>query len=151
MDFGGKVMSLLFNMLSRWSKFPFKELVSFNFMATITICSDFGAQKNKVRHCFHCLPIYFPWSFGTRCMILVFLLFIKWKQNKTKPSIRKIKYLFQSHSASKWQSQDLSMDVYSHTTKCIYLHVSKLYAKLPSSLFFSRIVVIQIQAFPFPP
>ena len=29
-------------------------------MAAITICSDFGAQKNKVWHCFHCFPIYFP-------------------------------------------------------------------------------------------
>ena len=27
-------------------------------MAAITICSDFGAPKNKVCHCFHCLPIY---------------------------------------------------------------------------------------------
>ena len=32
-------------------------------MAAVTICSDFGAQKNKVSHCF---PIYFPWSDGTR-------------------------------------------------------------------------------------
>ena len=24
------------------------EIVSFNFMAAVTICSDFGAQKNKV-------------------------------------------------------------------------------------------------------
>ena len=31
-------------------------------MAAITICSDFGAQKNKVWHCFHCFPIYFPWT-----------------------------------------------------------------------------------------
>ena len=31
-------------------------------MAAITICSDFGAPKNKVWHCFHCFPIYFPWS-----------------------------------------------------------------------------------------
>ena len=30
-------------------------------MAAITICSDFGAQKNKVSHCFHCFPIYLPW------------------------------------------------------------------------------------------
>ena len=36
-------------------------------MAAITICSDFGAQKNKVWHGFHCLSIYFPWSDGTRC------------------------------------------------------------------------------------
>ena len=46
--FVDKVMSLLFNMLSR--------LV----MAAVTICSDFGAQKNKVSHCFHCFPIYLP-------------------------------------------------------------------------------------------
>jgi len=31
-------------------------------MAAVTICNDFGAQKNKVWHCFHCFPIYFPWS-----------------------------------------------------------------------------------------
>ena len=36
-------------------------------MAAITICSDFGAQKNKVWHCLHCFPIYLPWSDGTRC------------------------------------------------------------------------------------
>ena len=35
-------------------------------MAAITICSDFGAQKNKVSHCFHCFPIYLPWSDGAK-------------------------------------------------------------------------------------
>ena len=39
----------------------------FNFMAAITICRDFGAPQNKVCHCFHCFPIYFPWSDGTGC------------------------------------------------------------------------------------
>ena len=33
-------------------------------MAAITICNDFGAQKNKVWHCSYCFPIYFPWSDG---------------------------------------------------------------------------------------
>ena len=33
-------------------------------MAAITICSDFGAPKNKVSHCVHCFPIYLPWSGG---------------------------------------------------------------------------------------
>ena len=47
----GKVMTLLFNMLSRLV-ITCKEQVSFNFMAAITICSDFGAQKIKVSHCF---------------------------------------------------------------------------------------------------
>ena len=41
-------------------------------MAAVTICSDLGAQKNKVWHCFHCFPIYFPWSDGIRAMIFVF-------------------------------------------------------------------------------
>ena len=31
-------------------------------MAAVTICNDFGAQENKACHCFHCFPIYFPWS-----------------------------------------------------------------------------------------
>ena len=72
--FVDRVMSLLFNMLSRLViNFPSKEQASFNFMASITIHSDFGAQKNKIWHCFHCFPIYFPWSDGTRCHDLRFL------------------------------------------------------------------------------
>ena len=31
-------------------------------MAAVTICSDFAALKDKVCHCFHCFPIYLPWS-----------------------------------------------------------------------------------------
>ena len=31
--------------------------MSFNFTASITLCSDFRAQENKVCHCFHCFPI----------------------------------------------------------------------------------------------
>ena len=53
--------------------FPSKEYVSFNFMAPITIYRDFGAQKNKVSYCFHCFPIYLPWSDGTGCHDLSFL------------------------------------------------------------------------------
>ena len=34
--------------------------VSYNFMAAVTLCSDFEAPQNKVCHCFHCLPIYLP-------------------------------------------------------------------------------------------
>ena len=45
----GKVMSLLFNIRSRLvMAFSSKEQVSFNFMAAVTICSDFGAQENKI-------------------------------------------------------------------------------------------------------
>ena len=71
--FAGKMTSLLFNMLSRLGQiFSSKEQTFINFMAAVTICSDFGAQKNKVCHCFHCFPIYLPWIMGPDVMILVF-------------------------------------------------------------------------------
>ena len=70
-----KVMSLLFNMLSRLViTFLLRSKRLFNFMAAITICSDFGAQKNKASHCFYCFPIYLPWSDGTRCHYLSFFM-----------------------------------------------------------------------------
>ena len=72
--FVDKVMSLLFNMLSSLViTFLPRSKHLFNFMAAITICSDFGAPQNKVSHYFHCFPIYFPWSDGTRCHDLSFL------------------------------------------------------------------------------
>ena len=72
--FVSKVMSLLFNTLSRLviAFFP-KEQVSFNFMAVVTVCSDFGAQENKIYHCFHFFHIYSALSDGTRCHDLHFL------------------------------------------------------------------------------
>ena len=72
--FVGKVMSLLFNMLSRLViAFLPRSKRLFNFMAPVTICSNFGALQNKVYHCFHCFPIYLTWSDGTRCHDLSFL------------------------------------------------------------------------------
>ena len=55
LTFVSKVMSLLFNTLPRFDHtFPAKEqvfcFVLFNFMATITVHSDFGAQENKICH-----------------------------------------------------------------------------------------------------
>ena len=56
-----KVMSLLFNMLSRLViTFPPRSK-SFNFIGAVTVHSGFGAQENKVCHCFHCFLIYLPW------------------------------------------------------------------------------------------
>ena len=57
--FVGKVMSLR-------SYMPSSLVITFlpknkcSFMAAVTICSDFGAQENKVCLCFHCFPIYLP-------------------------------------------------------------------------------------------
>ena len=67
--FVGKLMSLLFNMLSKLVTAFLqrsKHFFFFNLMAAATICSDFGAPKNKC-HCLHCFPIYLPWSDGARC------------------------------------------------------------------------------------
>ena len=68
--FVGKVMSLLFNMLSRLviTFLPRSKhlLISWVQSPSAVILEP---QKNKVWHCFHCFPIYFPWSDGTRCIV----------------------------------------------------------------------------------
>ena len=58
--FVDKVMSLLFNMLPRLVITFLPRSKHLNFMAAVTICSDFGVQKNKVSHCFLCFSIYLP-------------------------------------------------------------------------------------------
>ena len=58
--FVGKVTSLFFNRLSRLVITFLPRSRCLNFMAAVTNCSDFGAPKNKVCHCFHCFPIYLP-------------------------------------------------------------------------------------------
>ena len=68
--FVGKVMSLLCNMLSRLGITFLPRSKRLNFMAAVTICSDFGAPPNKVCHSF---LIYLPRSDGTRCHDLRFL------------------------------------------------------------------------------
>ena len=70
--FVGKVMSLVFNMLSGFViAFPPRSKC-LNFMAAVTICSDFAAQENKVSHCFHCLPSICHEVMGPYAMIFVF-------------------------------------------------------------------------------
>ena len=71
--FVSRVMSLLLNMLSRLVITFLPRSKCLLISCAVTICSDFGSQKNKVSHCFHCFPIYFPWSDGTRCHDLCFL------------------------------------------------------------------------------
>ena len=72
--FVGKVMSLLFNMLSRLvlTFLPRSKhlLISWLQSPSAVILEP---PKNKVWHCFHCLPIYFPCNDGTRCNDLSFL------------------------------------------------------------------------------
>ena len=72
--FVGKVMSLLFNMLSRLviAFLPRSKglLISWLQSPSAVILEP---PQNKVRNCFHCFSIYFPWSDGTRCHDLRFL------------------------------------------------------------------------------
>ena len=70
--FVGKVKSLLFNILSRFFITSLPKSKYLNFMAAVTIHSDFGAQENKICHCFQFSPIYLPWSDGTGCHDLIF-------------------------------------------------------------------------------
>ena len=68
-------------------------------MASVTICSDFGAPKNKVWHCFYCLPICLPWNEGPDAMILVFWM-LSLKPTFSLPSCTFIKRIFSSSSLS---------------------------------------------------
>ena len=96
----GKVMSLLLNMLSRLLIIFLPRSKRLNFMATVTICSNFGAQEDKVCHCFH----FFPPSICHEvmepdAMILVFWM-LSFKPTFSLSSFTIIKRLFSSSSIS---------------------------------------------------
>ena len=73
-NFVGKVLSLIFNMLSKLviTSLPRSKCLLISWLqspaAVIT-----EPKKIKSCHCFHCFPIYLPWSDGTRCHDLCFL------------------------------------------------------------------------------
>ena len=71
--FVGKVMSLLFIMLSKLIKIFLSRskclLISWLQSPSAVILEP----KNIKSHCFHCFPIYLPWKDGTRCHDLRFL------------------------------------------------------------------------------
>ena len=62
--FFGQIMSLLFNMLSR---FVIDFLPRSKGLLISWLQSPYAAKENKVCRCFHCFPIYLPWSDGTGC------------------------------------------------------------------------------------
>ena len=68
-------------------------------MAAVTICSDSGAKKNKVWHCFCCFPIFVPWSDGTGYVIFVIWM-SSFKSAFSLPSLTFIKRLLSSSSLS---------------------------------------------------
>ena len=68
-------------------------------MTAITICSDFGAQENKVSHCFICFPICLLWTDGTRIHAVSFWM-LSFKEAFSLSSFTFIKRLFSSSSLS---------------------------------------------------
>ena len=72
--FVAQVMSLLFNMLSRLvtTFLPRSKCLLISWLQSPSAVI-LEPPQNKVSHCFHCFPIYLPWSDGTRCHDLRFL------------------------------------------------------------------------------
>ena len=79
--FVGKVMSLLFNILSKMviTFLPKSKRLSISCLQSPSAVI-WGHTKNKVWHCFHCLPIYFPLSLP----ILPSLCSILWRPTEQK-------------------------------------------------------------------
>ena len=68
----GKVMSLLFNMLSRLvvAFLPGSKRLLISWLQSPS--AVILELRKIVCHCFHCFPVYLPWSDGTRCHDLQF-------------------------------------------------------------------------------
>ena len=75
--------------------FPSKEQACFNFMAAVTVCSDFGVQENKLCHCFHFLSFICHEVLGPDAMILVFWM-LSFKPTFSLSSLTFIKRLISS-------------------------------------------------------
>ena len=73
-NFVGKMMSLLFSMLSRLiiAFLPRSKCLLISWLQSPSAVI-LEPKKNKVSHCFHCFPIYLPWNYGTGCHDLCFL------------------------------------------------------------------------------
>jgi len=77
-------------------------------MAGVTICSDFRVQEEEICHWFHLLPVYLPWSDGTRChdlrlffcFVLFCFLILSFKPAFSLSSFTLTKRLFSSSSSS---------------------------------------------------
>ena len=116
--FVDKVMSLLFNMLSRLviTFLPRSKclLISWLQSPSAVILEHPPPKKNKVCHCFCCFPIYLPWSDGTRCHDFRFWM-LSFKPAFSVSSFTFIQRLFSSSSlsairvvSSAYQSFDIS-------------------------------------------
>ena len=91
--FVSKVMILLFNMLSRFGIgfLPRSKYLLIPWLQSLL--QWFWSSRNKVCHCFHCFPIYLPWSNGTRCHDISFFWMLSSKPAFSLSSFTLIKRL----------------------------------------------------------
>ena len=94
-----KVMSLLFNTLSRFVIAFLPRSSCLYFMAAVTIQSDFRPQEEEICYCFHLFPFCLPWTDGSGCHDLSFLI-LSFKLAFSLSSFTLIKRLFSSSSLS---------------------------------------------------
>ena len=92
--------------------------MSFNFMAAVTICSDFGAPQNKVCHWFHSFSIYLSRTDRTGCHDLSFLN-VELSANFSTLPFTFIKRLFSSSSLS-----DKSFSIVNKAKVDVFLELS---------------------------
>ena len=98
----GKAIPLVFNTLSRLViAFLPRSTRLLDFRYTVAIHNDFIAEDEEICHCFHLFPLYFPWSDGTRCHDLSFLI-LSFKPAFSLSSFTLIMRLFSSSSLSIW-------------------------------------------------
>ena len=79
--------------------FPAKKQTSSDFMAAVSILSDLRAHEEEICHYFHFSPLYLPWSDGTGCHDLSFLI-LSFKSVFSLSSLNLIKRLFSFSSLS---------------------------------------------------
>ena len=97
--FVDKVMSLLLNMLSRLVIAFLSRSKRLNFMAAVTICSDFGAHKNS-QPLFPLFPQLFAWSHEVMGLDAIVFWMLSFKPTFSFSSFTFIKRIFSSSSLS---------------------------------------------------
>ena len=103
----GKTIALTRRTLAKWYlcflirnvgfySFSSMQQASLNFVVAVTFCSDFGAQENKICHCFHFFPLFVCHKvMGPDAMIVVFWM-LSLRPSFSLSSFTLLKRLFSS-------------------------------------------------------
>ena len=74
--FVSRVMSAFQHIIYICHSFPAEKQMSSDFMAAVTIHSDFRAQEEEICHYFNLSPLYLLWSIGAGCHDLSCFFFV---------------------------------------------------------------------------